>query len=85
MSLHWAVLGTSRTAQKRTLPAMLRAGHRIVAIAGRSAERCAEFQQIFEIPSGRPWEEAEDIIDSPDVDAVYIPLPNAMHSEWVVR
>ncbi|MFZ9016506.1 MAG: Gfo/Idh/MocA family protein [Ilumatobacteraceae bacterium] len=27
----------------------------------------------------------EDVLDHPEVDAVYIPLPNSMHHEWVLR
>lgn len=83
--LRWGVLGTARTAGKRMLPAMLRAGHRIVAIAGRNEQRLSEFKDRFQIPRVYGWNEAEKLIANQEVDAVYIPLPSALHAEWVLR
>jgi len=79
------VLGTARTARKRLLPAILRSGQSIVAIAGRDPARLAGFQTEFGIPHAFPWDQAQRVLDHRGVDAVYIPLPNSMHAEWTVR
>jgi predicted dehydrogenase len=67
------------------LPAILRSGQSIAAIAGRDPARLAEFQAEFGIASTYSWQAAERLIEHPSVDAVYIPLPNSMHAEWTVR
>lgn len=83
--LRWGVLGTARTARKRTLPAILRAGHRIVAIAGRSKQRLGEFQDEFGIESTYVWDDAERLLENPNINAIYIPLPHALHAPWTIR
>lgn len=83
--LRWGVLGTARTAAKRTIPAILRAGQQVVAIAGRSEQRLTEFKDRFGIRSSYTWNVAEKLLCDPAVDAVYIPLPNSLHATWVTR
>jgi predicted dehydrogenase len=83
--LRWGILGTARTAAKRMLPAMLRAAHEIVAIAGRNDQRLAEFKDRFGIGSTYQWDRAENILADQNIVAVYIPLPNSLHAQWVVR
>jgi predicted dehydrogenase len=83
--IRWGVLGTARTARKRLLPSILRAGQSIAAITGRCPHRVTEFQREFGIPRARPWNQAQNLLDDPEIDAVYIPLPNSLHAEWTVR
>jgi D-xylose 1-dehydrogenase (NADP+, D-xylono-1,5-lactone-forming) len=79
------VLGPARTAKKRMLPAILKAGQTIVAIAGRDPVKLALFQEQFGMAAVYPWESAARLLTNPDVDAVYIPLPNSLHAEWTIR
>jgi predicted dehydrogenase len=67
------------------LPAILRSGQSIVAIAGRDPDRLAQFQTEFGVASVYSWKAADRLLEHPSVDAVYIPLPNSMHAEWTVR
>jgi predicted dehydrogenase len=67
------------------LPAILRSGQEIAAIAGRDPTRLAEFQTEFGIAGAFPWDQAQHLLDHPGIDAVYIPLPNSLHTEWTVR
>lgn len=79
--LRMGVLGCADIAWRRTLPAMVaNPSIDVVAIASRRAAKAAKFTARF---GGRPITGYERLLDSPDVDAVYIPLPALMHAEWV--
>jgi len=79
------VLGAARTARKRMLPTILAANQAITAIASRDPAKVAEFQKEFGIAGGYSWADAQQMLESDSVDAVYIALPNSMHAEWTVR
>jgi predicted dehydrogenase len=53
------------------------------AVASRDAAKAAEFARTFSIP--RPFGSYEAMLASPDIEAVYVPLPNAMHAEWAIK
>jgi xylose dehydrogenase (NAD/NADP) len=55
----------------------------VVAVASRSLERASEQAHALEIP--RALGSYEELLEDPDVDAVYISLPNSMHVEWSIR
>src|SRR5215471_10042797 len=56
---------------------------RIVAVASRDGAKAGEFAEKFEIP--RVHANYEALLDDPEIDAIYIPLPNSMHAEWAMR
>jgi xylose dehydrogenase (NAD/NADP) len=79
MSLRWGVLSTARITG-----ALLASGHGgFVAVASRSAERAEAFarEHGFE----RWYGSYEALLADPDIDAVYVPLPNSMHVAWSIR
>jgi predicted dehydrogenase len=55
----------------------------VVAVASRDAERARSFAADRGI--GRSFGSYDALLADPDVDAVYIPLPNSMHHEWTMR
>jgi xylose dehydrogenase (NAD/NADP) len=55
----------------------------LVAVASRDQARAEEYARQWEIP--RAFGSYEAMLDDPDVDAVYISLPNTMHREWSIR
>jgi predicted dehydrogenase len=55
----------------------------VVAVASRDAERARSFAAAHGI--SRSFGSYEALLADPDVDAVYIPLPNSMHHEWTMR
>jgi D-xylose 1-dehydrogenase (NADP+, D-xylono-1,5-lactone-forming) len=78
------VLGAAWIADRAVLPAIAAAGNgRAVAIAGRDRERTEAMAARHGV--GRVHAAYEDVLADPDVDAVYIPLVNSLHSEWSER
>jgi xylose dehydrogenase (NAD/NADP) len=55
----------------------------VVAVASRDLARASEQASSLEIPSALG--SYEELLSDPDVDAVYISLPNSMHAEWTIR
>jgi predicted dehydrogenase len=82
--IRWGVLGTAAIATSRFMPAMKGAtAARLVAIASRSAAKAKAVADEFGIP--RHFGSYVALIDDPEIDAVYVPVPNHLHVEWSAR
>lgn len=82
--LRWGVLGYARIARTSFIPA-LRASRNseFYAIASRDEAKLVECAATG--PVARSYRSYEELVRDPDVDAVYIPLPNSMHREWTLK
>ena len=78
--MRWGVLSTARITEK-----LLRSGSRqdFVAVASRSEERARAYAAEHGI--ARAHGSYEALLEDPEVEAVYVPLPNSMHVEWSIR
>jgi len=82
--LRWGVLGVARIATKKVVPAMQSGRWSAVhAIASRETSRAQE--AAAELGIDKAYGSYEALLADPDIDAVYIPLPNHMHVEWTTR
>ncbi|MFW6205199.1 MAG: Gfo/Idh/MocA family protein [Actinomycetota bacterium] len=82
--VRWGVLGCAAIAVRKVIPAMQQAANcDIIAIASRDADRAREVAAGLGIP--RAYSTYDALLADPDVEAVYIPLPNSMHAEWTKR
>src|SRR5437773_1211272 len=81
--LRWGLLSTARI-NYRVIPA-IREGMRseLTAVASRTLDRAQAYATEWKIP--RALGSYEALLDDPDVDVVYISLPNSLHGEWTVR
>jgi predicted dehydrogenase len=79
----WGVLGTANIARAAFLPALREAGGVAAAVAGRDGQRAGQYARENGIE--RAVEGYQRLIEDPDVDALYIPLPNSLHAEWTIR
>ncbi|MGL5969270.1 MAG: Gfo/Idh/MocA family protein [Kluyvera sp.] len=78
--VNWGVLGYARIAKNSVIPAINRAENaRVYAVASRNKA---------ELPTGE-WEQSYGdyaaLLADDAIQAVYIPLPNSLHKEWVIR
>ena len=81
-TVRWGILGTAKIARNLFLPSLREAGGDPAAVAGRDSGRTAQWAADNGI--GRAITGYQDLIDDPDIDALYIPLPNALHGEWTI-
>src|SRR2546428_12530079 len=79
----WGVIGaTSQVAQRAVLPAIVASpGARLVAVASESAADGGGGR----FGAARAYRSYAALLDDPEVDAVYVPLPNGLHREWGER
>ena len=81
--MRWGIIGTANIARRFFVPAVREAGGDPAAVAGRDAERTSRWARDNGV--GRAVVGYQALIDDPGVDALYIPLPNALHAEWTIR
>jgi predicted dehydrogenase len=55
----------------------------LVAVASRDRARAEAYAREWEIP--RAYGTYEELLDDPEIEAVYISLPNTMHVEWSIK
>ena len=82
-NIHWGILSTANIAQQQLIPAIRRASNaELIAISSRGS-------QVHSVASrlgiSKAYERYEELLDDPDIEAVYIPLPNHLHKEWVFK
>jgi predicted dehydrogenase len=83
MTLRWGFLGASGIGGRALAPAVLAAsGHALHTIGARDLARAREFAALHGIP--RACGSYREVIDDPDVDVVYIALPNDGHLPWTI-
>ncbi len=82
--LRWGILGAARIALRAVIPAIQQSTNGVVtAIASRDAPTAQAAAQNLGIPHA--FDSYAALLDSPNVDAVYIPLPNHLHRTWTIR
>jgi len=82
-TLRWGILSTADIARKKVIPGLLKAERcEVVAIASRDATQARVVADELGIPTAHGSYEA--LLADPDVDVVYIPLPNHLHAEWAI-
>lgn len=82
--VRWAVLGTARIATTKVIPALQKGEwSEVVAIASRDRAKASQAAQELRIP--KAFGSYEEALADPDVEAVYIPLPNHLHVPWSIR
>jgi predicted dehydrogenase len=80
----WGILSTANIGIKRVIPAILSGGHGVIAaIASRDATRARDVAARFGI--ARSYGTYQALLDDPQIEAIYNPLPNHLHVEWTVK
>jgi xylose dehydrogenase (NAD/NADP) len=82
--IRWGILGCAKIAERAVIPGIQGSETGVVAgIASRTEEKAKEMAAKLSIP--KVYSSYEALLADPDIDAVYIPLPNHLHMEWTVK
>jgi len=86
----WGILGAANIARKNWQAIRLAENSTLTAVASRSQDRAQAFinecQSHVSFPTApRAIGSYEELLAANDIDAVYIPLPTGLRTEWVVR
>jgi predicted dehydrogenase len=84
VKVRWGVLGVANIAVKKVIPAMQRGSFsRVAGIASRDRARAQAAAAALDIPAA--YGSYDELLDDPQIEAVYIPLPNHLHVPWAIR
>jgi predicted dehydrogenase len=82
--VRWGILGAANIALKKVIPGMRGSAlAQVVAIASRDIAKARAAANSLGIP--RAYGSYQELIDDPDIEAIYNPLPNHLHVPWSIR
>ncbi|MDX1613055.1 MAG: Gfo/Idh/MocA family oxidoreductase [Candidatus Promineifilaceae bacterium] len=82
-TVRWGLLSTANI-NRRLIPAIRASARgRLVAVASRNQARAETYAAEWEIPQA--FGSYEAMLNTDEVDAVYIGLPNHLHAEWSIK
>ena len=82
--VQWGVLSTARIGTEKVIPAMQLGDYcQVTAIASRQLGKAQAAARQLGIP--KAFGSYEELLADPDIDAVYIPLPNHLHVPWSIK
>lgn len=81
--IKWGFIGCGEVTEKKSGPAFSKIpGSRVVAVMSRNAERAQSYAERHHIP--RWYSDAWQLIQDPDVNAVYIATPPSSHATYAI-
>lgn len=81
--LRWGVIGCGSVTEKKSVPAyQMVADFEVTMVMGRNENKVKDYAQRHAVPN---WTtNAKDLIENPDVDAIYIATPPDSHKEYAL-
>lgn len=82
--VRWGILGAAKFAREHMGPAIHAAPRgRLAALATSSPDKAAPFAAMA--PGLRVHDSYDALLADPEIDAIYVPLPNHLHVEWALK
>lgn len=82
-NLRWGLLSTANINKALIGPIQASPRSELAAVASRDLERAREYAAERGIPKAHGSYEA--LLADPEVDAIYLSLPNGLHAEWAIK
>jgi len=82
--IRWGVLSTAKIGTEKVIPAMQLGKYcKVTAISSRKLKKAKSAAKRLDIE--KAYGSYEELLTDPDIDAVYIPLPNHLHVPWAIK
>jgi xylose dehydrogenase (NAD/NADP) len=81
--LKWGLLGTARINRAVIPPLQSSKRNRLMGVASRDAVKASAYSGEWKIPWA--YGSYEAMLGDPEIDVVYISLPNSLHAEWTIK
>jgi predicted dehydrogenase len=82
--VRWGILSTAKIGREKVIPGMQASALcDITAIASRNEKQAREVADKLNIE--KAYGSYEELLSDPEIDAVYIPLPNQLHVPWAIK
>ena len=80
----WGILSTAKIGREKVIPAMQKGKYiQVDAIASRNFEMANSVADELNIE--KRYGSYEELLNDPNIEAIYIPLPNHMHVPWTIK
>ncbi|WP_066194996.1 MULTISPECIES: Gfo/Idh/MocA family protein [Gracilibacillus] len=84
MSIKWGILSTATIAKNAVIPGIKESeAGEVYAIASRSLENAKQTAEELVIPNA--YGSYEALLADPEIEVVYVPLPNHLHKNWAIK
>jgi predicted dehydrogenase len=82
--VQWGIIGCGDVCEIKSGPAFNKvSGSTLVAVMRRDRSRAEDYARRHGVP--KFYDDAQELIDDPDINAVYIATPPATHEEYALR
>ena len=81
--VRWGLLSTAQINRALIPPLRTSERNQLSAVASRSMEQAESYAREWDIPRAHGSYEA--LLEDPEVDVIYNPLPNHLHAEWTIK
>lgn len=83
MTIHWGILSTAHI-NRRIIPAIQHSGRgHLTGVASRDLDKAQQYASSWNIP--KAYGSYENLLADPDIQVIYISLPNHLHAEWIIK
>ena len=83
--IKWGIIGLGNIAYRFAKSFDNTKNAKLTAIASKTPDKLSKFKNEFNINSNNCYDDYEKLLNSTDVDIVYITLPHTFHFNWVMQ
>ena len=84
-SIRWGIIGPGNIAHKFADGLKESKSGELVAIASTNEGRRKSFRDKYNIDSTLRFSSYDELVESSDIDAIYISTPHTLHAEWTIK